>query len=82
MNDLISRSELIKAIQLYMKKPSLGETLSVTEISIGELASILNDLPISFDLDKVIEQLKEEGCIIDDAAGNRAVEIIKKGGIS
>ena len=31
--------------------------------------------------EKVIEELKEEGCIIDDEAGNRAVEIIQKGGI-
>ena len=34
-----------------------------------------------FDKEKVIEELKEEGCIIDDEAGNRAVEIIQKGGI-
>lgn len=37
--------------------------------------------PTAFDKDKVIEKLKEEGCIIDDEAGNRAVEIIEKGGI-
>ena len=35
----------------------------------------------AFDREKVIEELKEEGCIIDDEAGNRAVEIIEKGGI-
>ena len=28
-------------------------------------------------LEEIIEQLKEEGCIIDDAAGNRAEEIIR-----
>ena len=32
-------------------------------------------LPTAFDKEKVIEELKEEGCIIDDEAGNRAVEI-------
>ena len=37
--------------------------------------------PTAFDKDKVIEKLKEEGCIIDDEAGNRAVEIVEKGGI-
>ena len=37
-------------------------------------------LPTAFDKEKVIEELKEEGCIIDDEAGNRAVEIIEKGG--
>ena len=38
-------------------------------------------LPTAFDKEKVIEELKEEGRIIDDEAGNRAVEIIQKGGI-
>ena len=38
-------------------------------------------VPTAFDKEKVIEELKEEGCIIDDEAGNRAVEIIQKGGI-
>lgn len=37
--------------------------------------------PTAFDKGKVIEELKEEGCIIDNEAGNRAVEIIEKGGI-
>ena len=29
-------------------------------------------------LEEIIEQLKAEGCIIDDAAGNRAEEIVRK----
>lgn len=29
-------------------------------------------------LEEIIEQLKAEGCIIDDAAGNRAEDIIRK----
>ena len=37
--------------------------------------------PTAFDKEKVIEELKEEGCIIDDEAGNRAVDIVEKGGI-
>ncbi|KYG86680.1 hypothetical protein AXF09_11065 [Ruminococcus sp. DSM 100440] len=38
-------------------------------------------LPTAFDKEKIIEELKEEGCIIDDEAGNRAVEIVEKGGV-
>lgn len=38
--------------------------------------------PTAFDKEEVIDQLKEEGCIIDDEAGNRAVEIIEKGGLN
>lgn len=41
----------------------------------------VENAPTAFDKDKVIEELKEEGCIIDDEAGNRAVEIVEKGGI-
>lgn len=29
-------------------------------------------------LEEIIDQLKEEGCIVDDVAGNRAEEIIRK----
>lgn len=32
-------------------------------------------------MEQIIEQLKAEGCILDNAAGNRAVERIKAGGI-
>lgn len=38
------------------------------------------DQQTAFDKEKVIDELKEEGCIIDNEAGNRAVEIIEKGG--
>lgn len=38
--------------------------------------------PTAFDKEKVIEELKEEGYIIDDEKGNRAVEIVEKGGIN
>lgn len=41
----------------------------------------IDEMQTVFDKEKVIEELKEEGCIIDDEAGNRAVEIVEKGGI-
>lgn len=56
-------------------------------LSFAEHESLINckfamlDLPTAYDADKVIEQLKTEGCIIDNEAGNRAVETIQKGGI-
>ena len=46
-----------------------------------ELEKTIADQQTAFDKEKVIDELKEEGCIIDNEAGNRAVEIIKKGGI-
>lgn len=42
----------------------------------------VKNAPTAFDKEKVIEQLKEEGCIVDDEAGNRVVEIIEKGGLN
>ncbi len=42
---------------------------------------LIDRQPTAYDKEKVIEELKEEGCIIDDGAGNRAVEIVEKGGI-
>lgn len=45
-----------------------------------ELEKTIADQQTSFDKEKVIDELKEEGCIIDNEAGNRAVEIIEKGG--
>lgn len=47
----------------------------------GRIIGVIDSEPVAFDKEKVIEELKEEGCIIDDEAGNRAVEIIQKGGI-
>ena len=41
----------------------------------------VKNAPIAFDKEKVVKKLKEEGCIVDDEAGNRAVEIVEKGGI-
>ena len=45
-----------------------------------ELEKTIADQQTAFDKEKVIDELKEEGCIIDNEAGNRAVEIIEKGG--
>lgn len=45
-----------------------------------ELEKTIADQQTAFDKEKVIDELKEEGCIIDNEAGNRAVKIIEKGG--
>lgn len=46
------------------------------------LIELVDAQPTAYDVDKVMEQLKAEGCIVDDAAGNRAAEIIKAGGVN
>lgn len=49
-------------------------------VRVEDVQRIISDQPTAFEKEKVIDELKEEGCIIDNEAGNRAIEIIKKGG--
>ena len=70
-DDLISREAAIKAVDRHTREDgTLDDDISI----------ILEEVKTGFDKEKVIDELKEEGCIIDNEAGNRAIEIIKKGG--
>lgn len=72
-DDLISRKAVIEVVDRHTREDgTLDEDISV----------ILEEVETAFDKEKTIDQLKEEGCIIDDEAGNRAVEIIEKGGLN
>ena len=46
MEDLISKNELCKQISLYLDMNCLGETSARTELSIGEIASIISSIPV------------------------------------
>ena len=48
-DDLISRKAIYKAFSDYLNKNFLGETSSQTELSIGEIASIIHSVPTAFD---------------------------------
>ena len=74
-DDLISRKTLLDALEAGKDKVYEGKTI------LEVMKEIAESQPTAFDKEKVIEELKEEGYIIDDEAGNRAVEIIEKGGI-
>lgn len=76
-DDLISREEALERLQLLRK----FNTTKAIQITIDAVEMQINFCKTAFDKEKVIEELKEEGCIVDDDAGNRAVEIIEKGGI-
>lgn len=77
-DDLISRKAVLDILteerirNSILASPAFGEML----------AQRIKNIPTAFDKEKTIDQLKEEGCIIDDEAGNRAVEIIEKGGLN
>lgn len=85
-DDLISRKLLAEEIEsLGMTITGLRTGKSIVQEVLTEykksVLRIIEEQPTAFDKEKVIEELKEEGCIVDDDAGNRAVEIIEKGGI-
>ena len=76
-DDLISRKAVLNILTEARVKDSILCSPAFPEM----LAQRIRKLPTAFDKEKVIEELKEEGCIIDNDAGNRAVEIVEKGGI-
>ena len=76
-NDLISRKAVLNILTEARVKDSILCPPAFVEI----LTQRIKKIPTAFDKEKVIKELKAEGCIIDDEAGNRAVEIVAKGGI-
>ena len=58
--DLISRKEAYKAFSDYLNRNIIGEISSRTELSIGEIASVIKSIPTAFDKEKVIEEIKNQ----------------------
>ena len=80
MSDLISRSELIKFFEEHMRTAE-----DFREIIINIIPTIKNQ-PTAYDIDKVVEELKEakhEICLSDDDLEHyqngidKAIEIVK-----
>ena len=91
-DDLISRKAAYKAFSDYLNRNFIGEISSQTELSIGEIASVIKSIPTAFDKEKVIEELRaernpiyrEDGSLMSDRTYisiNNAIEIVEKGGI-
>lgn len=88
-DDLISRKAAYKAFSDYLNRNFIGEVSSQTELSIGEIASVIKSIPAAFDKEKVIEELKGEIelCVTHPLypgryiKKDRAVEIVEKGGV-
>ena len=88
-DDLISRKATYKAFSDYLSRSSIGEISAQTELSIGEIASVIHSVPTAFDKEKVIEELRGEiHLTVHDPmiAGRyikkkRTIEIVEKGGI-
>lgn len=91
-DDLISRKAAYKAFSDYLNRNFLGEISSQTELSIGEIASVIKSVPAAFDKEKVIEQIREKvsDCYLEycgkynnclQCRADEAVKIVEKGGI-
>lgn len=59
-DDLISRQATYKAFSDYLNRNFIGEVSSQTELSIGEIASVIKSIPTAFDKEKVIEELRRK----------------------
>lgn len=93
-NDLISRKDAYRAFSDYLKRNCVGEISSRTELSIGEIASVIKSIPVTFDKEKVLDELgglTGEECTLHECGirsekckaciAKKAVEIVEKGGI-
>lgn len=91
-DDLISRKAVYKAFSDYLNRSFLAEISSQTELSIGEIASVIKSVPAAFDKEKVIEELQKHShnyypsidhyCLSRKAVDLKdAIEIVEKGGI-
>ena len=86
MSDLISRSELIRHVESEYR--AYGEDYDVEQI-LGDI----EDMPTTYDIDKVIEELEKSSKWINETNGycddgndyiplSKAIEIVKNGGVS
>lgn len=85
-DDLISRKAAYKAFSDYLGRSSIGEISARTELSIGEIASVIHSVPTAFDKGKVINDLLSASiCSSPDEDSfiemEEAIEIVEKGGI-
>lgn len=86
MSDLISRKSVYKSFSDYLNRSFLAEISLQTELSIGEIASVIKSVPTAFNKEKVIEELRSPDNYTVIAGKHfttvdRAVGIVEKGGI-
>ena len=66
--------------------PDLGDAFQCIEVEKhneenADLIMMINEQPMAYDIDKVIEQLRSFSRITNELGVNSAIEIVKKGGI-
>ena len=92
MNDLISRSELLKRFLVNKDGHRIPErdcdNFEVT-VSVKDVKTIIKEQPTAYDVDKVIEELElhsfefgTDSLPVHYVRLNEAIEIVKAGGIN
>ena len=87
-DELISKKSLLKEIDEVIAQYNWAKDGVIIDILVC-VRDMVFDHPIAYDVDKVIEQLEEASCYIEDGCGHAghlvftddAIEIVKKGGI-
>lgn len=95
MSDLISRKAAYEAFSDYLSRNFVGEVSSRAEMDIGEIASVIKNIPVAFDKKKVLDELGEltgEECTLHECGirsekckaciAKKAVEIVNRGGLN
>ena len=92
MNDLISRSELLKRFCINKDGHRISErdcdNFEVT-VSVKDIKTIIKEQPTAYDVDKVVEELElhsfelgTDTLPVHYVRLNEAIEIVKQGGVS
>ncbi|MCI8337964.1 MAG: hypothetical protein HFH62_04650 [Lachnospiraceae bacterium] len=87
---LIDAERLIDGKGVFSRHIDLDFEKGIASLRLEKLMSIIEDSPTAYDLDKVLEQLKEEEKAALDLCDNnasynaycKAVQIVKSGGVS
>lgn len=61
MSRLIDAESLIENIKLLLNRSFVGEISPQNEVSIGEIATLIKDEPVAYDVDAVLDQLENCG---------------------
>lgn len=92
-DDLISRSKFIDELKLYLNRNFLGEFTAQSEIRVGEIMTIIKNIPIAYDIKAVNKELgkfAESPCTLHECGirsercsmcmAKKAIEIVRSGG--
>ena len=92
MSDLISRSALIEAITQHSKdvKSDVPMVQDIYQIAHQHIIQLIEIQPTAYDVEKVVKELEEmknigsatkTEILITKACINRAIDIVKRGGV-